>query len=90
MESESEEEDEDVVMSSQTYGAARMPHRPWLSGSKESLVATSGKMGMLLPLVEVLKSAGHRILIFSQMTKMLDIVEAVLEWKVRSIMLLFS
>ncbi|XP_065180569.1 DNA excision repair protein ERCC-6-like [Sycon ciliatum] len=85
---ESESEDE-IIDDSQEPGYSQTTARsskttsakPWLRGSKASLVQSSGKISVLLPLLEVLKAAGHRVLIFSQMTKMLDIVEAVMRWK---------
>ena len=41
----------------------------------ERLVKASGKLQMLDRLLPRLKAEGHRILIFSQMTKMMDILE---------------
>ena len=93
MESESEDE---IIDDSQEPGYSQTTARsskttsakPWLRGSKASLVQSSGKISVLLPLLEVLKAAGHRVLIFSQMTKMLDIVEAVMRWKVSFLIVL--
>ena len=39
------------------------------------LVESSGKMQLLELLLPKLKAAGHRVLVFSQMTKMLDVLE---------------
>ncbi|KAI9594913.1 SNF2 family N-terminal domain-containing protein [Syncephalis fuscata] len=41
----------------------------------KSLVASSGKMRLLDQLLPALFAHGHRVLIFSQMTRMLDIIE---------------
>lgn len=41
----------------------------------ERTVASSGKLVLLDKLLPKLKSEGHRVLIFSQMVKMLDIIE---------------
>ena len=45
---------------------------------KEQLIKDSAKLQALLALVIRLNESGHRILIFSQSTKMLDIIEDVL------------
>eukprot|EP00899_Mesostigma_viride_P018681 jgi/Mesvir1/26814/Mv20575-RA.3 len=47
----------------------------------EELIRQSGKMELLDRLLNKLKARGHKVLIFSQMTKMLDIVETYLEDK---------
>lgn len=44
-----------------------------------ALVKASGKLVLLSKMLRVLKEQGHRVLIFSQMTKMLDILEDFLE-----------
>ena len=41
----------------------------------KSLTNSSGKMVLLEKLLPKLKAGGHRVLIFSQMVKMLDILE---------------
>ena len=41
----------------------------------DRLVAASGKMQLVNQLLPVLKSQGHKVLMFSQMTKMLDLLE---------------
>ena len=43
------------------------------------LVQASGKMQLLQAMLKELRSRGHRVLLFSQMTKMLDILEDFLE-----------
>ncbi|CAG9855295.1 unnamed protein product [Phyllotreta striolata] len=42
---------------------------------KESLVTDSGKLSVLDGLLKRLKEEGHRVLIYSQMTKMIDLLE---------------
>uniref|UniRef100_A0AAR5PHQ5 Chromatin-remodeling ATPase INO80 n=1 Tax=Dendroctonus ponderosae TaxID=77166 RepID=A0AAR5PHQ5_DENPD len=42
---------------------------------KESLVTDSGKLFVLDGLLKKLKEGGHRVLIYSQMTKMIDLLE---------------
>ena len=42
----------------------------------ERLVVTSGKMVLLDKLLQRLKETGHRVLIFSQMVRMLDIISS--------------
>ena len=43
--------------------------------SKQTLVSDSGKLHVLDGLLDKLKSEGHRVLIYSQMTKMIDLLE---------------
>lgn len=62
--------------------ACNSPHHfswPWASDANpdESLVTDSGKMVMLDRLVPYLFSKGHKIILFSQFSKQLDILE---EW----------
>ncbi|XP_049291745.1 chromodomain-helicase-DNA-binding protein Mi-2 homolog [Anopheles funestus] len=45
----------------------------------QSLTKAAGKLVLLEKMLKLLKSQGHRVLIFSQMTKMLDILEDFLE-----------
>ena len=40
-----------------------------------AMVKACGKMELLIKMLPKLKEQGHRVLIFSQMTKMLDILE---------------
>lgn len=47
----------------------------------QALVETSGKMILLDKLLPKLKEGGHKVLIFSQMTKVLDLIQSFLEWK---------
>ncbi|XP_041352377.1 chromatin-remodeling ATPase INO80-like [Gigantopelta aegis] len=42
---------------------------------KESLVSDAGKLSVLDSLLQRLKNEGHRILIYSQMTRMIDLLE---------------
>lgn len=42
---------------------------------KETLVTDSGKLSVLDSLLKRLKEEGHRVLIYSQMTKMIDLLE---------------
>jgi SWI/SNF-related matrix-associated actin-dependent regulator of chromatin subfamily A member 5 len=49
------------------------PGPPYLEG--EHLIENSGKMVLLDKLLKRLKQDGHRVLIFSQMTRVLDILE---------------
>ena len=42
---------------------------------QEMRIKASGKLALLDPLLDRLKAGGHRVLIFSQMTKLLDILE---------------
>lgn len=44
-----------------------------------SLIKAAGKLVLLSKMLKILKEQGHRVLIFSQMTKMLDILEDYLE-----------
>ncbi|XP_069466381.1 chromodomain-helicase-DNA-binding protein 5 isoform X3 [Ambystoma mexicanum] len=46
-----------------------------------SLVKSSGKLMLLQKMLKKLKDEGHRVLIFSQMTKMLDLLEDFLEYE---------
>ncbi|XP_053725043.1 chromodomain-helicase-DNA-binding protein 5 isoform X2 [Synchiropus splendidus] len=53
------------------------------SGSYDGnhLVKSSGKLTLLQKMLKKLKDEGHRVLIFSQMTKMLDLLEDFLEFE---------
>lgn len=42
---------------------------------KQSLISDGGKLTVLDELLQKLKSQGHRVLIYSQMTKMIDLLE---------------
>ena len=42
---------------------------------KESLVSDAGKLYVLDSLLQRLKAEDHRVLIYSQMTKMIDLLE---------------
>lgn len=45
-----------------------------------ALTKASGKLELLIKMLHKLKEQGHRVLIFSQMTKMLDVLEDFLEY----------
>uniref|UniRef100_A0A646QDS9 Chromatin-remodeling ATPase INO80 n=1 Tax=Hemiscolopendra marginata TaxID=943146 RepID=A0A646QDS9_9MYRI len=57
--------------------ASRPPHGWSLTviPDKETLVTDSGKLNVLDNLLSKLKSQGHRVLIYSQMTRMIDLLE---------------
>lgn len=42
---------------------------------KETLISDAGKLAVLDSLLTRLKAEGHRVLIYSQMTKMIDLLE---------------
>lgn len=44
-----------------------------------ALTKSSGKLTLLQKMMRKLKEGGHRVLVFSQMTKMLDLLEDFLE-----------
>ncbi|XP_035386674.1 chromodomain-helicase-DNA-binding protein 4 isoform X2 [Electrophorus electricus] len=56
--------------------APKMPNGMYEGGS---LTKASGKLMLLCKMLKKLKEGGHRVLIFSQMTKMLDLLEDFLE-----------
>ena len=47
----------------------------FLPAEKESLVSDAGKLYVLDSLLQRLKVDGHRVLIYSQMTRMIDLLE---------------
>ena len=47
----------------------------------EQLIKSSGKFVLLAKLLPKLYSGGHKVLIFSQMVKVLDLLEELLKWK---------
>ena len=55
------------------------PGPPYIEG--EHLILNSGKMVLLDRLLKRLKENGHRCLIFSQMTRLLDILEDYMRWR---------
>lgn len=58
------------------------PHNGWSHitiPDKETLVTDSGKLSVLDGLLKRLKEEGHRVLIYSQMTKMIDLLEVILK-----------
>eukprot|EP00850_Spirogloea_muscicola_P022340 SM000289S10406 [mRNA] locus=s289:91800:99149:+ [translate_table: standard] len=48
---------------------------------KQDMVRASGKFELLDRLLPKLHQTGHRVLLFSQMTRLIDILEEYLEWK---------
>uniref|UniRef100_A0A2R9AWU7 Chromodomain helicase DNA binding protein 5 n=1 Tax=Pan paniscus TaxID=9597 RepID=A0A2R9AWU7_PANPA len=80
-----------LVQSQGGEGSPPMPHlllclqeAPVLpNGSYDgsSLVKSSGKLMLLQKMLKKLRDEGHRVLIFSQMTKMLDLLEDFLEYE---------
>ena len=51
----------------------------WRSG--EDLVRTCGKLWVLDRLLVKLRASGHRVLLFSTMTRLLDLLETYLKWR---------
>jgi hypothetical protein len=64
------------LITSQMDGSMEYP-------SAEELVAQCGKFRLMDRLLTQLKAKGHKVLIFSQMTRMLDLISVYLESKVR-------
>uniref|UniRef100_A0A915MGS9 Chromatin-remodeling ATPase INO80 n=2 Tax=Meloidogyne TaxID=189290 RepID=A0A915MGS9_MELJA len=56
------------------------PKRPTGAYEGEALIKNSGKFVLLQKMLKRLKEQGHRVLIFSQMTKMLDILEDMMDF----------
>lgn len=54
---------------------------PWTEGVDERIESYSGKMILLNELVSRLKAQNHKVLIFSQFTKMLNLIELWAEFK---------
>ncbi|XP_036203727.1 chromodomain-helicase-DNA-binding protein 5 isoform X3 [Myotis myotis] len=61
--------------------AVEAPVLPNGSYDGSSLVKSSGKLMLLQKMLRKLRDEGHRVLIFSQMTKMLDLLEDFLEYE---------
>ncbi|KAG2459092.1 CHD5 protein, partial [Polypterus senegalus] len=61
--------------------AVEAPVLPNGSYDGNLLVRSSGKLTLLQKMLKKLKDEGHRVLIFSQMTKMLDLLEDFLEYE---------
>lgn len=59
--------------------AEEAPLGPHGNYDTQALIKASGKLVLLSKMLKQLKEQGHRVLIFSQMTKMLDILEDFLE-----------
>jgi len=58
-----------------TEEAVLMDVSMWLYVDKESMIFDSGKMSVLDKLLVNLKREDHRVLIYSQMTRMIDLLE---------------
>ncbi len=61
-------------------GQFEAPRLPNLAYEGSALIKACGKLDLLSKMLKVLKEQGHRVLIFSQMTRMLDILEDFLEY----------
>ncbi|XP_068460432.1 chromodomain-helicase-DNA-binding protein 5 isoform X2 [Clinocottus analis] len=61
--------------------AVEAPVSPNGSYDGNQLVKSSGKLTLLQKMLKKLKEEGHRVLIFSQMTKMLDLLEDFMEFE---------
>lgn len=59
--------------------AEEAPLGPHGNYDTQALIKAAGKLVLLAKMLRLLKEQGHRVLIFSQMTKMLDILEDFLE-----------
>lgn len=59
--------------------AEEAPLGPGGNYETQSLIKAAGKLVLLSKMLKQLKEQGHRVLIFSQMTKMLDLLEDYLE-----------
>lgn len=68
---------EGLEMVSEATELAR-PHKGWSSitiPDKQSLISDSGKLAYLDGLLARLKTQSHRVLIYSQMTRVIDLLE---------------
>ncbi|CAF4037555.1 unnamed protein product [Adineta steineri] len=61
-------------------GQFEAPRTANLAYEGSALTKASGKLDLLAKMLKILKEQGHRVLIFSQMTRMLDILEDFLEY----------
>ncbi|CAF1303194.1 unnamed protein product [Rotaria magnacalcarata] len=61
-------------------GHFEAPRTPNLAYEGTALIKSCGKLDLLSKMLKKLKDQGHRVLIFSQMTRMLDILEDFLEY----------
>ncbi|CAF1281866.1 unnamed protein product [Rotaria sordida] len=61
-------------------GHFEAPRTPNLAYEGSALIKACGKLDLLSKMLRILKDQGHRVLIFSQMTRMLDILEDFLEY----------
>lgn len=62
-----------------TAAAEEAPQGPGGGFAIEPLIKAAGKLVLLSKMLKLLKEQGHRVLIFSQMTRMLDLLEDFLE-----------
>ncbi|CAH2242042.1 jg25818, partial [Pararge aegeria aegeria] len=62
-----------------SVAAEEAPLGPHGNYDTQALIKASGKLVLMSKMLRQLKEQGHRVLIFSQMTKMLDILEDFLE-----------
>ncbi|KAA8593560.1 hypothetical protein FQN60_009676 [Etheostoma spectabile] len=69
------------ALNSKGGGNQEAPVLPNGSYDGNLLVKSSGKLTLLQKMLKKLKDEGHRVLIFSQMTKMLDLLEDFLEFE---------
>ncbi|CAF1342694.1 unnamed protein product [Adineta steineri] len=61
-------------------GQFEAPRTANLAYEGTGLIKSCGKLDLLSKMLKILKEQGHRVLIFSQMTRMLDILEDFLEY----------
>ena len=64
------------------FGEPKDPSGSYLGDAKpQLLVMASGKFKLLDRMLPLLKAGGHKVLLFSQMTKLMDILQDYLLWK---------
>ena len=64
--------------------AGSRPQQGWSNiviPDKQSLISDAGKLFVLDGLLTKLKAGGHRVLVYSQMTKMIDLLEEFLVFR---------
>lgn len=66
----------ELFFSSNSQEAPKLPNGMY---EGNALTKSSGKLMLLQKMMRKLKEGGHRVLVFSQMTKMLDLLEDFLE-----------
>jgi SWI/SNF-related matrix-associated actin-dependent regulator of chromatin subfamily A protein 2/4 len=47
----------------------------------QEIMRSSGKFDLLDRILPKMKASGHRVLLFTQMTRLLDVLEPYLEWR---------